>query len=76
MENMKRIKSAFPLLQEGFYDVLCERLKANGFYDDEFEKAVSYVIDNYKYPTPSIAEFLNFDGGNYKRLFRIKYGEY
>jgi len=73
---MKRIKNAFPTLQEGFYDILCERLKANGFNDEELEKAVNYVIDNYKYPNPSIAEFLNFDGANYKRLFRVKYGEY
>lgn len=32
-----------------------------GFTDDKMRDAINYVIDNCKYPIPSIAEFLSFD---------------
>lgn len=59
--GVKRIKQTFPNLPAGFYDILCERLKANEFTDERFEAAVNNVIDNCKYPTPTIADFLSYN---------------
>jgi len=60
--NMAKIKDAFPTLQKGFYDLLCQRLKANEFSDEKLSEAVNHVIDNCNYPNPTIANFINYDG--------------
>jgi hypothetical protein len=48
-------------LPADFFDILLERVKENGFCDDRLKDAVSHVIDNCPYPTPSIANFISFD---------------
>lgn len=55
------IKKSFPSLPIGFYDVFTDRLKENGFSDDRLTDAVAHVIDNCRYPQPSIADFISFD---------------
>jgi len=44
-----------------FIDLLTESLKRNGFTDERFTDAVNYVIDNCRYPKPSIADFVSYD---------------
>jgi len=56
-----RIKNAFPALPSEFIDILLERIKDNGFCDDRLKDAISHVIDNCKYPQPTIAQFISFD---------------
>ena len=58
--NVEKIRQAFPNLTKDFYDILCERLKAHNFTDEELSDAVNHVIDTCKYPTPTIAEFISF----------------
>lgn len=61
IDNVAKIKQAFPALQGGFYDVFAGRLKDKGFCDDRLRDAVNHVIDNCRYPQPSIADFVNYD---------------
>lgn len=61
IDNVKRIKKAFPALPEGFYDVLAERITDNTFTDDRLTDAVKNVIDTCVYPQPTIAQFISFD---------------
>jgi len=57
---MGKIHKVYPSLSEGFYDILCERIKAHNFTDYELTKAVNHVIDTCKYPLPLVAEFISF----------------
>lgn len=58
---MARLKVAFPSLPKDFYMLLGERMKEKWFSDDKMKDAINYVIDNCRYPIPSIAEFLSYD---------------
>lgn len=58
---MIKIRNSFPNLEDGFYEILQERLKDKGFTDKKLNEAVNHVIDNCIYPTPTIANFLSFD---------------
>ena len=60
-ENVKRIKKAFPALGLGFYDLLTDRVKDGNFTDKRLNDAVNHVIDNCRYPKPSISDFVGFD---------------
>lgn len=55
------IKKSFPSLPVGFYDVFGDRVIANKFTAQRLKDAVTYVIDNCPYPTPTIANFISFD---------------
>lgn len=57
----KKVKAAFPQLPQGFYDVLADRLKANKFTDQRLQDAVNHLVDNFRYPTPTIADIVSFD---------------
>jgi hypothetical protein len=57
---MEIIHKVYPSLSEGFYDILCDRIKAHNFTDYELTMAVNHVIDTCKYPIPLIAEFISF----------------
>ena len=58
---MARLKIAFPSLPKDFYMLLGERMKEKGFSDEKMKDAIHYVIDNCRYPVPTIAEFLSYD---------------
>jgi hypothetical protein len=58
---MEKIKNSFPSLSAGFYDILCDRLKANNFTDEKLQNAVNHVIDTCIYPIPTIANFISFN---------------
>jgi hypothetical protein len=59
--NILKIKSTFPDLPVGFYDILLERVKANGLTDNRLTVAVNYVIDNCAYPRPTVGNFIQAD---------------
>lgn len=56
-----RLKQAFPALEDGFYNVLTDRVKEKGLTDNQFMDAINYVIDTCEYPTPVIGKFLSYD---------------
>jgi hypothetical protein len=58
---MARLKIAFPSLPKEFYRLLGNRMKEKGFTDDKMRDAINYVIDNCKYPIPTISEILSYD---------------
>jgi hypothetical protein len=59
--EVSRLKLAFPALEVGFFDVLLERIKENGFTDKRLRDAVNNLVDNFVYPTPTIANIISFD---------------
>ena len=61
IEGVKKIKAAFPNLPAEFYDILSDRVKAQGFSDERFIDAVNHVIDTCIFPTPTIANFIGYD---------------
>jgi hypothetical protein len=61
IDNVSKIKKAFPTLPTGFYDILSDRIKDKGFCDERLTDAVNHVIDNCPYPTPTIANFISYD---------------
>lgn len=61
IEQNMQIKRAFPNLPNDWYDVFQSRITENGFTDERLIDAVNYVIDNCPYPTPTIAQFIQFD---------------
>jgi hypothetical protein len=60
-ENMKAIELSFPQLDPGFYDILTKLIKEDGFTDQRLTDAVKHLIKTCVYPTPTIANILNFD---------------
>jgi hypothetical protein len=61
IENIARVQRAFPNLPLGFYDIFDDRLRANGFTNERLIAAVNYVIDNVRYPIPTIADFISYN---------------
>ena len=56
-----RVKKAFPALPTSFYDMFDDRIREKGFTKQRLKDAVNYVIDNCQYPTPTMANFINYD---------------
>lgn len=59
-QNMK-IKQAFPNLPNEWYEVFQNRIIENRFTDQRLVDAVNFVIDHCQYPTPTIAQFIQYD---------------
>lgn len=72
IENIAKIKKAFPALPLGFYDVFMDMIKENTFTDTRLRDAVKHVICNCQYPQPTIAQFISFD----KRFKVYTYSQY
>lgn len=50
------------MLTDQYFDLLRERLTANGFSNSRLRDAVNYVIDNFKWSSPpAIANFISYD---------------
>jgi chemotaxis regulatin CheY-phosphate phosphatase CheZ len=60
-KNIRKLQSAFPKQSKEFFNVLAERLIANGFTDDRLTDAVNNVIDNFKFKELNIADIVHFD---------------
>ncbi len=58
---MRKLQSAFPKQSKEFFNVLAERLIANGFTDERLSDAVNNVIDNFKFKELNIADIVRFD---------------
>lgn len=55
MEVMKIFKD------KEFANVLSERIYANNFTEERIRDAVAYVLDNFRYKQPTIADVISFD---------------
>ena len=60
-KNMRKLQSAFPKQNKEFFNVLAERLIANGFTDERLTDAVNNVIDNFQYRELNISDIVKFD---------------
>ena len=60
-KNMKKLQFAFPKQSKEFFNVLAERLIANGFTDERLTDAVNNVIDNFQYKELNISDIVRFD---------------
>lgn len=56
-----KLKNAFPALPVEFFDIFSDRIKDNNYNDERLKAAINHVIDNCIYPTPTIAQFIQFD---------------
>jgi len=61
INEVKKLKNAFPSLPKGFYDVLTDRIKELGFSDARLTDAVNNMIDTCIYPQPTIANLISWD---------------
>ena len=68
---MRKLQSAFPKQSKEFFNVLAERLIANGFTDQRLTDAVNNVIDNFKYKELNVSDIVGFD----KRIMLYTYNE-
>lgn len=59
--SMKRLELAFPKMERGFFDLLAERIIANGFTASRLKDAVNYVLDNFQYKELNISDIIRFD---------------
>lgn len=74
-KNIRKLQSAFPKQSKEFFNMLAERLIANGFTDDRLTDAVNNVIDNFKFKELNIADIVKFDKKmklyNYKEACKL-----
>jgi len=59
--GIKTIANAFPELPKGWYDVLKDMMKDEGFDNERFSAAVKNLVKNCIYPKPTIANMLSYD---------------
>jgi len=56
-----KMQVAFPKLESTFVAVLTERIIKNNFTEQKVKDAISYLMDNFHYQTPTIADVISFD---------------
>jgi hypothetical protein len=61
IDQVKKIKMAFPALPTGFYDLLTDRIRDLGFSNERLTDAVNNLIDTCVYPHPTIANIISWD---------------
>jgi len=59
--QIKKLKLAFPALEPGFYLLLKEGLRLYNFTDQRLYDAINNCIYTCIYPTPTIANIIQFD---------------
>lgn len=59
--NLKKLKEAFPRMQPAFFNLLSERVIANGFSDKRLTDAVNNVIDNFEFKELNVSDIIKFD---------------
>ena len=70
-KNMRKLQSAFPRQSKEFFNVLAERLIANGFTDERLTDAVNNVIDNFQFKELNISDIVRYD----KKMRQYNYKE-
>jgi hypothetical protein len=53
--------NAFPGVTDEFVALLTDRIFKNKFTEQRLTDAIDYLVDNFKYPVPSIADIISFD---------------
>ena len=69
--EIKKLQVAFPSRPAAFFNLLAERIVANGFSDDRLRDAVAKVIDTFSYKEINISDVIGFD----RRIRMYTYGE-
>lgn len=59
--TLKKLKVAFPQMEPSFFDILSERIIANGFTDKRLTDAINNVIDNFQYKQLNVSDIVKFD---------------
>ena len=59
--GMLMLTQAFPSLGKGWFTILREMIKDDGFTESRFTDAVKHVIRTCVYPTPTVANILSWD---------------
>ncbi len=60
-QGVKKLTVAFSGLKQDFLKLLLELLKENEFSNERYLDAVQHVICTCKYPSPTIADFIQYD---------------
>jgi hypothetical protein len=58
LASMKRLKEAFPLKNDAFFEILVERIIANGFTDAEVVKITENALDTILHNNPTPGEII------------------
>ncbi len=58
---VKRLQTAFPKMEAGFFNLLAERFIDHGFTEERLKDAVNNVIDTFRYKELNIADVLGYD---------------
>jgi hypothetical protein len=63
VEQIERVKNAFPKLSKDYLEILKDRFAANGFTDERMKDSINHVIDTYEGwdKLPNIANFIKFN---------------
>lgn len=61
VQQMNKLRAAFPEMGADFFDILTERLVKNKFSDERLKDAVNHVIDNFHYKKLNVADIIEFD---------------
>ena len=59
--NLKKLKEAFTRMQPAFFNLLSERVIANGFSDKRLTDAVNNVIDNFEFKELNVSDIIKYD---------------
>lgn len=59
--SMKRLQTAFPKMENTFFNLLAERVLDNGFTVERLRDAVNNLIDNFQYKELNISDIIRFD---------------
>lgn len=69
--GMKRLKVAFPKMDNAFFNLLAERVMDNGFSSERLKHAINHVLDHFQYKELNISDIIRFD----KRVRLYSYNE-
>lgn len=60
---MNRLKAAFPKMASNndFFDLLSERVVANGFSNERLKDAINQILDNFQYKELVISDIIKYD---------------
>lgn len=59
--SISRLMVAFPKMENDFFNLLSERVRANKFTTKRLNDAINHLIDNFNYKELNIADIVKFD---------------
>lgn len=60
-DECKRLAVAFPSITPQMIAVMMQRIQAKGMTGKQVTDAINNVIDNFKYPCPTVADIVGWD---------------